>query len=51
MEEIIKEYILGLLELQKTKLECINLGFSRDKQIKVELDMIKQAKELVENKL
>lgn len=50
-ENIIKEYILGLLRLQKTKLKCINLGFNPSKIIKVELDLIEEAQNLINNKL
>lgn len=51
MKNILKQYILKLLELQETKLKCINLGLSPTEDIKVELDMIKQAKQLIKNKL
>lgn len=40
MSEIIKEYIIKTLELQKTRLKCINLGFNPSKDVKVELDLI-----------
>lgn len=39
MEKIIKEYIIKLLQLQKTKLKYINL----DKMTKVEIDLIDKA--------
>lgn len=51
MEKQIKEYILVLLEYQKTRLECINLGFNPSNQTKIELKMIEEAKRLVKNKL
>lgn len=51
MEKQIKKYILVLLEYQKTRLECINLGFSPSNQTKIELKMIEEAKKLVKNKL
>lgn len=50
-EDIAKEYILGLLRLQKTRLECINLGFNPSEDIKVELDLIEEAQNLINNKL
>ncbi len=40
MNEIIKEYIIKTLELQKTRLKCINLGFNPSKNVKVELNLI-----------
>lgn len=51
MEEIIKQYILKTLELQETKIKCINLGFKQSEENKIELEMIKKAKELINNKL
>lgn len=51
MEKQIKEYILVLLEYQKTRLECINLGFSPSDETKIELKMIEKAKKLVKDKL
>ncbi len=39
MEKIIKEYIIKLLQLQKTKLKYINL----DKMTNVEIDLIDKA--------
>lgn len=52
-EDITKEYILELLRLQKTKLKCINLGYSAltNKEIKVELDLIEEAIKLINSKL
>ena len=47
LEEITKKYIMKLLELQETKLKCINLGLNQSETIKVELSLIKKAKELV----
>ena len=37
MEELIKDYILGLLRWQETKLKCINLGWTSNKEIKAEV--------------
>lgn len=51
MKDIIKRYILKTLELQETRLNCVNLGFSPSTDIKIELDMIRQAKELIDKKL
>ena len=45
IEEITKKYIVNLLELQETKLESVNLGFYQSPSIKMELDLIKRAKE------
>lgn len=47
IEEIVKKYIMNLLELQETKLESENLGYCQSKSTKVELDLIKRAKELL----
>lgn len=47
MRKIVIKYILTLLEYQETILKCVNLGFNQDKHIKVELDLIKEAKELI----
>ena len=43
MDELVKEYMLGLLKWQKTKLECINLGWTQNKEIKTELQLIEMA--------
>ena len=43
MERIIKDYIIKLLELQKTKLKYINLGYNLDKMTNVEIDLIDQS--------
>jgi hypothetical protein len=43
MEKIIKEYIIKLLQLQKTKLKYINLGYNLDKMTNVEIDLIDKA--------
>ena len=51
MEKQIKKYILVLLEYQETRLECINLGFSKSDETKIELKMIEEAKKLVKDKL
>lgn len=40
MNDIIKQYIIKTLELQQTRLKCINLGFNPSKNVKVELDLI-----------
>lgn len=45
--EIIKKYIMALIEFQETKLESENLGYCQSKSTKVELDLIKRAKELL----
>lgn len=50
MEEIVKDYIVKLLELQETKLKCINLGYSPDKVIKAELSLIKLALKEIERR-
>ncbi len=47
LEEITKKYIVKLLELQEVRLESENLGCCQSKSIKVELDLIKKAKELL----
>ena len=33
-------YYIETLELQQTRLKCINLGFNPSKDVKVELDLI-----------
>lgn len=47
MDKLVITYINQLLELQETRLRCINLGFSPSRDIKVELDLIKQSKEFM----
>ena len=34
MNDIIKQYIIKTLELQQTRLKCINLGFNPSKDVK-----------------
>lgn len=51
MDELVKEYMLGLLKWQKTKLECINLGWTQDNEIKTELQLIEMAAKKVKEKL
>lgn len=51
LKQIVKEYILALLDLQKIRLECINLGFNKSKTIKAELDLIEEAKKEIGKKL
>lgn len=51
MENLIKDYILGLLRWQETKLKCINLGWTSNKEIKAELELIKKAKKIVDEKM
>lgn len=45
--EIIKKYIMTLIEFQEIKLESENLGYYQTKATKVELELIKSAKELL----
>ena len=51
MDKIVKDYILSLLKLQKTKLNCINLGYNQSKLTKVELELIEKATKKVKEKL
>ena len=51
MDKIVKDYILSLLKLQKTKLNCINLGWHQDNETKVELKLIEMATKKVKEKL
>lgn len=53
MDQIIKDYILSLLELEETKLKCINFGIfvAKNEKGEVELNMIKAAKEIVKREL
>lgn len=46
-EEIIKKYIIALIEFQEVKLESEYLGYYQTKATKVELELIKSAKELL----
>ena len=39
-DKLAKEYIIKLLEYQEVKLKCVNLGYTRDKDIKIELEII-----------
>lgn len=50
-EEIIKQYILEILELHETRLECINLGKCKSRETRIELEIIRNAKKLVKTKL
>lgn len=43
LRKICKEYILTLLKLQQTKLECINLGFNKSDTTLVELNLIENS--------
>lgn len=38
--KLAKKYIIKLLEYQEVKLKCVNLGYTRDKDIKIELEII-----------
>lgn len=49
-EEIIQTYILQLLELQETKLNCINLGFDNSRDTRIEKEIIKDSKEYLKKK-
>lgn len=51
MDDIVKDYILSLLELQRAKLNCINLGVNQSKTTKVELDLIEKSIKKVKEKL
>lgn len=51
MDEVVKEYMLGLLKWQKRKLECINLGWTQNKKIKTELQLIEMAAKKVKEEL
>lgn len=39
-DELAKEYISQLLEYQKTKLKCVNSGYTTDKDIKIEIEIL-----------
>lgn len=43
MDNILKTYITKLLELQETRLKCINLGYNPSESVKIELELIKMA--------
>lgn len=49
--KIVRKYILALLDLQETRLKCINLGFNKSEEIKAELDLIEEAKKEIGKKL
>ena len=51
MDDIVKDYILSLLELQRAKLNCVNLGVNQSKTTKVELDLIEKSIKKVKEKL
>lgn len=51
MDGLVKEYMLGLLKWQKTKLECINLGWTQNEEIKTELQLIEMAAKKVKEEL
>ena len=48
--KIVRKYILALLDLQETRLKCINLGFNKSEKIKAELDLIEEAKKFIKCK-
>lgn len=48
--KIVRKYILALLDLQETRLKCINLGFNKSEEIKAELDLIEEAKKFIKCK-
>lgn len=50
MKSYCKDYIIKLLELQKMKLECINLGFNKSEDTKIEIALIKQCIEEMQTK-
>lgn len=48
-DKIVKDYILSLLRVQRTKLNCINLGWGQeDEMTEVELKLIEMAMKKVE---
>lgn len=48
--KIVRKYILALLDLQETRLKCINLGFNKSEEIKAELYLIEEAKKFIKRK-
>jgi len=48
LDGLLKQYVLKSLDLQATKLKCINLGWSRDQEIASELEIIKACKQKIE---
>lgn len=51
MEDLVFEYMEGLLRLQKTRLKCINLGYTADKSrtIRCEIDLIEKSLDMLKN--
>ena len=48
--KIVRKYILAILDLQETRLKCINLGFNKSEEIKAELYLIEEAKKFIKRK-
>lgn len=48
LDGLVKQYVLQSLELNATRLRCINLGWTSNKDIGAELSLIKMAKEKIE---
>lgn len=44
MEKYYNKYILSLLEWQETKLKCINMGCTSNKEILNEIEVIRESK-------
>ena len=51
MKSLLIKYIKQLLEFQETKLKCINLGYTSSNDIRLEIEIIKECKELIEKEL
>lgn len=52
LKEVCKEYTIKLLELQKIRIKCINLGISASKEgdLKTELILIDKSIEMLKGK-
>ena len=50
-DELAKKYIIKLLEYQEVKLKCLNLGYTRDKDIKIELEIIEYCIDYMKKKV
>lgn len=48
-EEILLNYILRVIEYNKTMHECINLGFSPNELTKIEIELSEESEKYIKN--
>ena len=48
-EEILLNYILGVIEYNKTMYNCINLGFSPNNLIKTRIELSEESEKYIKN--